>query len=308
MVFFVLGSLFVHDCTLEPFIPIYLIVGGISGILKNVLLIIENIIKRYSDQLSSQIQHTKYVVYVWRVFNLLFNLFMLAWTIAGGYWVYHVYTDVTPSGYSECAELLYKFGFGIVTSSYILLLLTCACVCCCAGICLKANSRERRDSSSMSGSELGSLAGSSRQDNQSDEENTPEDDDDRSASFVEDYRTNTLMSTLNNHYDDNDENHLRRFRHLDSTLPLSTTGLERSILQYDSSPYPTRHISHPSPVQSAAPTSHSSSPHGSIPMHPISSSSSSIPTQTRAERHLPNIPGEGLYITLSSDGFSVTEV
>ncbi len=314
-----------HNCPLEPLIPVYLIIGGISGIFKNVLLIFENIIKRYSEQLSSRVAHSKCVVYMWRVFNLVFNLFMLAWTIAGGYWVYHIYTEVTNSEYSQCTELLYKFGFGIVTSSYILLLLTCACVCCCAGICLKANSRGRRASSSLSGSEPGSSAGNSEHDNQSNEDNENQrndySDDERSAaSSIEDYRTETLISTLSTH-EGNDEDYLRRFRYLDSTTPLSTAGLERSILHYESSPYPTRHrevrtVHHSSLVNTSnshTPTSHSNSSHGEypVPSQLVSGSNYPIPTPTRAERPCqlpPDRRGDSLYITLSSDGFSVTEV
>ena len=328
------GSLFVHACPLEPLIPVYLIVGGISGILKNVLLIIENLIKRYSEQISPRVKHTKYIVHIWRTFNLIFNLFMLAWTIAGGYWVYHIYTEVTHSEYLQCTELLYKFGFGIVTSSYILLLMTCMCVCCCAGICLKINKRERREGSLSGSSEPGSSEGDSEQDDESEEGDEERRvysldeerrSDEGSAFSEEDFRTNTLMSTLDDHREDDGEEYLRRFRYLDSTRPLSTTGLERGILQYDSSPYPSRHrgirnVQHlpnhyPVANSNYNSSSNSSLPHNERPcsIQVVSDSNDPVPVPTRRERPRqlctsPENRANSLYITVSSDGYSVTVV
>ena len=330
------GSLFVHTCPLEPLIPVYLIVGGISGILKNVLLIVENLIKRYSDQISPRIKHTKYIVHIWRTFNLIFNLFMLVWTIAGSYWVYHIYTEVTNSEYMECTELLYKFGFGIVTSSYILLLMTCTCVCCCAGICLKINKRERREGSLSGSSESGSSEGNSERDDESerggeerrvyssDEERRAYPSDEGSAFSDEDFRTNTLMSTLDDHRVDDGDEYLRRFRYLDSTTPLSTTGLERSILQYDSSPYPSRYrgvrnVQNSPNNYPVANSIHNSSnlslPHNEGPrsIQAVSDSNDPIPVPSRRERShqlctSPENRANSLYITVSSDGYSVTVV
>lgn len=294
-----------------------------SGILKNILLIIENIVQRYSDRLAPHVKHTKHIVYVWRAFNLLFNLFMLAWTIAGSYWVYHVYTEVTNSGYSQCIELVYKFAFGIVTSSYILLLLTCMCVCCCAGICLKVNKRTgSREGSRSSGDEDGRLSVRDSEGESEDEERSYRSDE-GSRSSVEDFRTNTLVSTLDNHHNAGSDEYLSRFRYLDSTPPISTSGLERAILQYESSPYPSRHreirhIQH-SPLEHAinstphTPTPYSASPHnGPRSIQTGSNSNDPIPMNTSigmsAVDNTIHEDGEGLYITISTEGYSVTEV
>ena len=58
----------------------------------------------------------------------------MAWIVAGSYWIYHIYGEVDPE-YEECHETLYKFAFGVITSSYILFSLMCCCMCFC-GICL----------------------------------------------------------------------------------------------------------------------------------------------------------------------------
>ena len=308
--------------------------GGISGILKNIFLIVENIIRRYSEKIEPHVKHSKYIILVWRLFNLLFNLFMLAWTIAGGYWVYHIYAVVTISEYSECSELLYKFGFGIVTSSYILLLLTCVCVCCCAGICLKMNKRRQRGRSLDSGSELGSM-GESDSNNDSlsigaDEEERRSRSNEDSVSVEGGFMTNTLTSTVENSIEHSGEEFLRRFRHLDSPVAFNEAPPGReattAILRYDSSPYPSRHgnirrVQHsppnyPTHSNQNTPTPNSTSPHN----HQTSSrqlgsdSSDPIPLMNRDIPMVDN-PQEGvyqgnngLYITINSEGFSVTEV
>ena len=246
------GSISVHDCPLERFIPIYLIVGGISGIIKNIALIVENIVQRYSDRLSARIEHSKYLVYIWRAFNLIFNLFMLAWTIAGGYWVYHVYYYVTSTQYQECNELLYKFGFGIVTSSYILLLLTCVCACCCIGICLKVNKRRNGldDSSSQSDGDNVHESGSEN-DNESQTIGAQGEGEERYLSERDslysenEFRTTTLTSTVHTLEGSNGESFLRRFRYLEASEPINTRVYDRApqrvsdddTVEYDNPPY-----------------------------------------------------------------------
>ena len=140
IIIFATGSVYLNDCPLEPKIPIFLIIGGISGVLKNVLLIVENVLKRHSRTLSRRFKRQKkWIIYVWRAFNLVFNLFMLAWIITGSYWIFSSYSAVHSNDFTNCNELLYKFGFSIVISSYILLVLMCCCTCICAGICLRRN-------------------------------------------------------------------------------------------------------------------------------------------------------------------------
>lgn len=157
------GSIYVGQCQIEPYIPIFLIVGGISGVLKNVSLISESILKRCSHRLPTCTKKAKYAKHVWKILNLIFNLFLLAWIIAGSYWIYRVYADVNSSTYTNCNEVLYKFSFGILTSSYILLVLMCCCTCCC-GLCLRRNvqnqeEREEAEGGGRSDGESGDSGG-----------------------------------------------------------------------------------------------------------------------------------------------------
>ena len=379
-----------HECPLERFIPIYLIVGGISGILKNIALIVENIVQRYSERLSDRIKHSKYLVYIWRAVNLIFNLFMLAWTIAGGYWVYHVYSDVTNTQYQQCNELLYKFGFGIVTSSYILLLFTCVCACCCIGICLKVNKRRNRsdDVSSLSVGDSGRENGSEN-DNESQTIGAHGEEEERYLSDRDslysdnEFRTTTLTSTVDTLEVSHGESFLRRFRYLDASEPIDTSIYDRApqrvsdddtlqynnppydrapqrvsdlqynnppydrapqrindnaIVQYESSPYPTRHYSlyrrgsddcddivtpHQSPdlipnclhqrphsveVQNLRPHSCDSNAVTSRDCPIVMSRNSPIVERTPGGSVHGNSKTYSLYITTSCEGYSVTEV
>ena len=109
--------------------------GGVSGALKNIALVFENIVKRTSHRFSIESIHKlRYAKFAWRVVNLVFDLFLVAWILAGSYWIYHVYREVDPA-FDNCNETLYKFAFGVITSSYILFAMMCCCMCVCS-LCL----------------------------------------------------------------------------------------------------------------------------------------------------------------------------
>lgn len=118
---------------------------GISGALKNIALVFENIVKRMSHHISAEsARRLRYIKFTWRAFNLIFDIFLIAWILTGSYWIYHIYEEVDPE-YENCHETLYKFAFAVITSSYILFILMCCCMCFC-GICIiQRRSGERDD-------------------------------------------------------------------------------------------------------------------------------------------------------------------
>ena len=261
-----LGTVYVHDCPLEPKIPIFLILGGISGVLKNVFLIVENVTKRHSRTLSHRFKRHKWIIYIWRAVNLVFNLFMLAWIIAGSYWIFSLYKTVHSNDFSNCNELLYKFGFSIVISSYILLVLMCCCTCICAGICLRRKKEQEeedpeeeeegegeRTGEERDGSEGESrtLGGSEEElDNDSltrgEEEETVVDDED---DYLNDHRYDHNGVAGSQSIDLSDDIHrstdaLRESERLTTNnhhpFPrMNNNGVP--LQQFDSSPYPSRH-------------------------------------------------------------------
>ena len=254
------GSVYVFDCPLEPKIPIFLIVGGISGMLKNVFLIVENVLKRHSRTLSHRFKKHKWIVYVWRAVNLVFNLFVLAWIICGSYWIFNLYSTVHGNDFATCNELLYKFGFSIVISSYILLLLMCCCTCVCAGICLRRNKErgeeeedggegegeEEEDDEGNGGEIEGELDSESLTRETVGEETEIDVEDDDSYLNSRRYHVNGNIDVpdeaeLNStHSMDN----FRETRLLGSANTSSHPGPASSsvlLQQFESSPYPSRH-------------------------------------------------------------------
>ena len=130
--------------------------------LKNVTLIVENVVKRFkkshtSDSTgdpSSQRRNIR-IVCLWRLMTFAFNLLMVIWIIVGSVWVFGAYRQLnTSQGYqgSLCNEILYKFAFGVITTGYILfvLMLVFACfvaICICCKCCplLRYNSTQDSD-------------------------------------------------------------------------------------------------------------------------------------------------------------------
>ncbi|XP_061565552.1 transmembrane protein 272-like [Cololabis saira] len=115
-----IGAVYLHDCPRQPYIPIYLIVFGVLGVLNAVLPILPNTLCM--------------------ALNSLMSLLLFCWFIAGNVWIYSIYqpnydkntTSVDP----YCDKTLYLFSFWTTTLVYILLGLSvpiaiCACLCAC---------------------------------------------------------------------------------------------------------------------------------------------------------------------------------
>ncbi|XP_045215546.1 transmembrane protein 272-like isoform X2 [Mercenaria mercenaria] len=126
----VLGAIHKDDCPAERMIPIYLIVGGSFGILKNLASMGQRC-KNKNDE-DGEEKNVKP-----NPFDGILSCFLLAWFIAGNVWVYRTYdswtSDSTKDNY--CDPTLYWFAFWIVTSTYIILGVVFCLVCCCGVVC-----------------------------------------------------------------------------------------------------------------------------------------------------------------------------
>ena len=128
------GAAYYGQCAVEPLIPVFLIVAGVCGIVKSVETLFKQLVVCCKCScLSTWSRHPKlkYLLIIWRVVDVLFNLALFAWFIAGSVWVFRVYSQLQADP-SLCNPVLYKCSFGIMICSYILLGLTCCCVCGCA--------------------------------------------------------------------------------------------------------------------------------------------------------------------------------
>jgi len=143
----IIGAKFKDDCPVEPFIPIYLIIGGAIGILKTIIEIIRRVTQN-GDIFSSEEkeettsagvpQQTDDRSIAWVFFDGIISLFLFSWFIAGNIWVYSKYKPnfVAPTHepLNYCNKTLYMFAFWVITASYLILGMICFCTCC-LGLC-----------------------------------------------------------------------------------------------------------------------------------------------------------------------------
>ncbi|XP_064637724.1 transmembrane protein 272-like isoform X2 [Lineus longissimus] len=127
-----IGVLYLNSCNIERFIPIYLIVGGCFGVLKNLSNLVQNICNRKQDKEDENAKTNP--------FDGLVSCFLLAWFIAGNVWIYRVYNQVNYENAASpnyCHPTLYLYAFWVTTASYIVLASTCCCVCFvgCVSLC-----------------------------------------------------------------------------------------------------------------------------------------------------------------------------
>ena len=119
---------------MEPFIPIYLIVGGSFGMLKTVIVLCQRAGSSRDEEEEvdeDQSMSSKFI-------DGVLNLFLFTWFIAGNIWVYsHYKPNPAPPVHDPlnyCDPVLYMFAFWVITVSYIVMGAICFCTCC-LGIC-----------------------------------------------------------------------------------------------------------------------------------------------------------------------------
>ncbi|KAG7243440.1 hypothetical protein INR49_011897 [Caranx melampygus] len=134
-----IGSVYLNECPRQPYIPIYLIVVGVFGLVLALLSCLP-CAQQPKDGSSNPLSQ---VCMTW---NSLTSFFLFCWFIAGNVWIYSVYQPNydknTPDPDSYCNKTLYLFAFWTTTLVYILLglfLLTGCCVLVCFYLCGRAD-------------------------------------------------------------------------------------------------------------------------------------------------------------------------
>ena len=127
------GAKYKDECPVEPFIPIYLIVGGSFGMLKTVIILCQRA-RGHEDDLDMDEDGSMSSKFI----DGVLNLFLFTWFIAGNIWIYSKYkpNELPPphEPLNYCHPTLYMFAFWVITASYILMGFICFCICC-LGIC-----------------------------------------------------------------------------------------------------------------------------------------------------------------------------
>ncbi|XP_033753323.1 transmembrane protein 272-like [Pecten maximus] len=121
-----IGGVYLHDCPAERYIPIYLLVAGVFGIIKNLSSLGQKLRNRKEGEDDDQ-KNVKT-----NPGDMLLNCFLFAWFIAGNVWVYRTYGNFTTVATSPlyCHPTCYYFAFWVITSTYILAGVICFLTCC----------------------------------------------------------------------------------------------------------------------------------------------------------------------------------
>ncbi|XP_021358794.1 uncharacterized protein LOC110453903 isoform X2 [Mizuhopecten yessoensis] len=123
----IIGGVYLNDCPVERYIPIYLLVAGAFGIIKNLSSLVQKIRNKKEAGEDDDQKHMKT-----NPGDMLLNCFLFAWFIAGNVWVYRTYGNFSTNDTSPlyCHPTCYYFAFWIITSTYILAGLICFLTCC----------------------------------------------------------------------------------------------------------------------------------------------------------------------------------
>lgn len=118
----VMGLVYLHDCPQGEYIPVYLIVGGFFGILKQLLHLSARVRQTEQERREENLRQSPT--------QTLLNCFMLGWFIIGSVWVYKEYEpNYDKSLGIYCNRNLYMFAFWLITSVYVLLGIITICLC-----------------------------------------------------------------------------------------------------------------------------------------------------------------------------------
>ncbi|XP_072315088.1 transmembrane protein 272 [Eucyclogobius newberryi] len=134
-----IGAVYLEECPREHYIPIYLVVMGVFGLMLAVLSCLP-CAQKPADGTTNPLQR---MCITW---NTLVSCFMGCWFIAGNVWIYKIYEPNYVKNETMidtyCHKTLYLFAFWTTTLVYILLgafLVGGCCVLFCFFLCGRAD-------------------------------------------------------------------------------------------------------------------------------------------------------------------------
>ena len=114
-----------HECPVEPKLPVYLVVGGCFGIVKISILLWRQI-KQHRDEMIdfADVGLQKMA----RQTNIALDVFLCVWFVFGHYWLFKIWTPHYRAPLHEpqnwCNESLFAFFFWHLIICHILIGLT----------------------------------------------------------------------------------------------------------------------------------------------------------------------------------------
>jgi len=128
----VYGSINLNNCSVQRFIPIWLIVAGVFSIIQQLLQLLNYWNKRNTPEEEQEANKTS------QAGSTLLGCFNIAWFICGNVWVFGAYSDVIftdPTSSDYCHQTTFYLAFWSIIVAYIFIGLFCFCGCCiCACI------------------------------------------------------------------------------------------------------------------------------------------------------------------------------
>ncbi|TKR76949.1 hypothetical protein L596_018009 [Steinernema carpocapsae] len=131
----IIGSVNYHNCPVERWIPMWLLLFGVFSIIKSAT----NFYYRKKNMNKNRAQGTprtninqENVVY--NPFDAVLNSILVVLLVLGSVWIYSVYGDVQYNDSQKntyCDQFTYVFSFVFVTIGYVLILMSIFCCCCC---------------------------------------------------------------------------------------------------------------------------------------------------------------------------------
>lgn len=131
----IIGASNQDSCTIQPKIPLWLIVSGASGVVYTFIKTLTSIVD-FVKKRKDPTKINKSGALLGCIGSLL-GFFIFVWFILGNYWVYSVDSSVQydtlvdPANY--CDKLVYLFAFWSITATWIMMGLSC--LCCCGVLC-----------------------------------------------------------------------------------------------------------------------------------------------------------------------------
>ncbi|XP_076130580.1 transmembrane protein 272-like [Alosa pseudoharengus] len=125
----VIGALYLQNCPIQRYIPIYLVVMGAFTLSLTLLSCLPGT-QEPEDGGQTVISS------ICTAWNSIVSLFLFCWFIAGNVWIYSIYQpSYDPKAGAYCDKTLYLFAFWITSLVYILIG-GFFVVGCCALICM----------------------------------------------------------------------------------------------------------------------------------------------------------------------------
>ncbi|XP_020292040.1 peptidyl-prolyl cis-trans isomerase CYP95-like [Pseudomyrmex gracilis] len=109
---FIFGVQFIKDCPKEPFIPVYMLIGGVLGTVRMVWALYSQIRSRRPEVLS--VPSTRTYASPMKLLSVALSFFLVVWFILGHYWILHImWPEYEMTLYSPnrwCHKMLYIFS------------------------------------------------------------------------------------------------------------------------------------------------------------------------------------------------------